>query len=121
MQSRDFVYWLQGLFELAEPLTLNKKQTELIKNHLSMVFVHEIDPSMGDKEHQGKLNAVHLGQKKPHCSQQDLSISITNTSISKEKTVPPQLPSIPAVLVQESLVAQQPSLTVKPEKLIYRC
>ena len=42
MQSRDFVYWLQGYFEIA-----------------ALVFVHEIDPSMGDKAQQGKLNAIH--------------------------------------------------------------
>lgn len=27
-----------------------------------MVFYHEIDPSMGNKEHQGKLNSIHSGK-----------------------------------------------------------
>lgn len=61
MTSRDFVYWLQGVFELADPKTLNEKQTDLIRRHLNLVFYHEIDPSMGDKEHQGKLNSIHNG------------------------------------------------------------
>lgn len=61
MTSRDFAYWLQGLFELSEVTELNKTQTELIKKHLNMVFYHEIDPSMGDSAHQGKLSALHQG------------------------------------------------------------
>lgn len=31
----------------------------MIKNHLNLVFEHEIDPAMGDKAHQEKLNAAH--------------------------------------------------------------
>ena len=48
MNSRDFVYWLQGFMELADPKSINEKQTELIKRHLNMVFFHEIDPSFGE-------------------------------------------------------------------------
>lgn len=59
MDSVDFCYWLQGLFELGDPKELNAKQVDLIKKHLNMVFVHEIDPSYGDKEEQAKLNKIH--------------------------------------------------------------
>lgn len=58
MKSTEFCYWLQGLFEVAEPETLNAKQTDLIKRHLNMVFVHEIDPSY-PAEQQDKLNEIH--------------------------------------------------------------
>lgn len=58
MKSVEFAYWLQGLFELAEPKTLDEKQTDLIKRHLAMVFLHEIDPSYPAKE-QPKLNNLH--------------------------------------------------------------
>jgi len=47
MKSRDFCYWLMGSLELNENKTMNKKQTQQIKNHLNMVFKHEIEP---DKE-----------------------------------------------------------------------
>lgn len=48
MNSRDFVYWLQGFFELSGDIDLiNGEQLDLIKRHLAMVFVHEIDPSFG--------------------------------------------------------------------------
>lgn len=59
MKSRDFVYWLQGFFELQNPEVINKERTEMIKNHLSLVFKHEIDPSMGGPEHQKELNDTH--------------------------------------------------------------
>ena len=46
MTSRDFCFWLQGFFELSNEKFLDEKQTNLVKQHLAMVFVHEIDPSM---------------------------------------------------------------------------
>lgn len=60
MTSRDFAYWLQGVFELADIKKLDERQTELIKRHLHMVFIHEIDPSFPD-EQQDYLTAAHKG------------------------------------------------------------
>lgn len=62
MNSRDFAFWLQGIFELGEVTSFNEKQTEMIRRHLSLVFIHEIDPSMSaDPEVQAKLNEAHDG------------------------------------------------------------
>lgn len=63
MTSRDFCYWLQGYFEVGGNLQggLSATQAEMVRKHLNMVFLHEIDPSMGDSEHQSKLNNAHLG------------------------------------------------------------
>ncbi len=47
MTSRDFAYWLQGFFEISDPVEIDRIQTENIKKHLALVFKHEIDPSMG--------------------------------------------------------------------------
>lgn len=58
MKSREFCYWLQGLFEVGEPVSLDEKQTDLICKHLNLVFIHEIDPSY-PSEQQDKLNAAH--------------------------------------------------------------
>lgn len=63
MKSVEFCYWLQGLFELANPAALDEKQTDLVKRHLAMVFTHEIDPSY-PKEQQVKLNEQHDGPLK---------------------------------------------------------
>lgn len=62
MTSRDFCYWLQGYFEIAltTPVDeaceiLNLKQVQMIRKHLAMVFIHEIDPSMPNP----KLDKIH--------------------------------------------------------------
>jgi hypothetical protein len=66
MTSRDFAYWLQGLFELSNPKTLDENQTDLIKRHLNLVFKHEIDPSYtDDQKKQDELNAIHNGTPEP--------------------------------------------------------
>lgn len=60
MKSVEFCYWLQGLFEVGEPTTLNEKQVDLIKRHLNMVFIHEIDATY-PAEQQNALNTAHAG------------------------------------------------------------
>ena len=60
MKSVEFCYWLQGLFEVGEPTELNAKQTDLIKRHLNMVFLHEIDATYPEGQ-QEALNAAHTG------------------------------------------------------------
>lgn len=67
MTSRDFCYWLQGFFEIqganTPPLEggmgLTGPQAAMVKAHLHMVFAHEIDPSMGNEEHQKRLTEIH--------------------------------------------------------------
>jgi hypothetical protein len=38
MTERDFCYWLQGLFEISDPKTLDEDQVSMIKEHLQLVF-----------------------------------------------------------------------------------
>lgn len=67
MKSRDFAYWLMGYFEILdksdndEDFSLSVDQSKCIRNHLNLVFKHEIDPSMGDEKHQEELNQIHEG------------------------------------------------------------
>ena len=61
MNSIDMCFWLQGFFELSGTKEVTPEQVEIIKKHLHLVFVHEIDPL---RESQTKtpasiLNAVH--------------------------------------------------------------
>lgn len=44
MTSRDFVYWLQGFFEVSESNILTDKQVTIIQAHLDMVLKYERDP-----------------------------------------------------------------------------
>ncbi len=59
MTSKDFCYWLQGHLEIGKTKEINAEQLEVVKKHLNLVFVHEIDPSMGNQAHQNLLNSIH--------------------------------------------------------------
>jgi len=63
MTTVNFVYWLQGFLELSNENSISDKQLSIIKNHLNMVFAHDIDPKMGDAKHQQILNEFHGGAK----------------------------------------------------------
>lgn len=63
MTSRDFCYWLQGHFEIADTDKLSEAQVKMIKRHLALVFKHEIDPSYGGN--QSELQAIHDGNPPP--------------------------------------------------------
>jgi hypothetical protein len=71
MTSRDFCFWLQGYLEIgsvdpSKAPQLDHLQMNVVRQHLAMVFKHEIDPSMGDKKHQDDLNKIHVGGGKSH-------------------------------------------------------
>jgi hypothetical protein len=38
MTTEQFTYWLQGFMEVANPSTLDERQTQIIKDHLALVF-----------------------------------------------------------------------------------
>lgn len=62
MTSQSFCYWLQGHFELAgDANMLNPTQVQTIRNHLNLVFKHELDPAIdgGDTAFVGILQQVH--------------------------------------------------------------
>lgn len=60
MTTRDFAFWLQGFLEIrGNKNEITPEQVEIIQRHLNLVFVHDIDPSMGDAETQKKLNEIH--------------------------------------------------------------
>lgn len=44
MNSIDFCFWLQGYFEISGNKAVSDDEVEIIKNHLNLVFKHEIDP-----------------------------------------------------------------------------
>lgn len=38
MTSEQFVYWLQGFMEIGNPKALSAKETQIVKDHLKLVF-----------------------------------------------------------------------------------
>lgn len=38
LKADNFIYWLQGFFEISEATTLNEKQINIIKEHLELCF-----------------------------------------------------------------------------------
>lgn len=60
MTSRDFCYWLQGFFELHGSVVpaMTAQQVEVVKNHLNLVFIHDIDTP----DPTGELQAAHDGE-----------------------------------------------------------
>lgn len=72
MQSRDFVYWLQGFLEVAsadgEIPTLTPNQIKMIQKHLNLVFKHEIDPGFNDLEELQKIHNAGPPKPKPPSS-----------------------------------------------------
>ena len=44
MESKSFIYWLQGYFEISESDSLTDKQINIIQKHLDMVFKYDENP-----------------------------------------------------------------------------
>lgn len=65
MRSDQFVYWIQGYFELqGTNQALTPEQVQIIKNHLKLVFLYEIDPSYSDnKVVQQIFQNIHDGKQ----------------------------------------------------------
>ena len=62
MTSKDFAYWLQGFFEIAEETEITPRQVEIIKNHLKLVFYYDIDKSYKvDQKTSETMQAIHDG------------------------------------------------------------
>jgi hypothetical protein len=66
MTARDFCYWLMGCLELGGGEGgLSASQVESVREHLALVFAHDIDPKAGGPDVQKKLNEIHHG---PTCN-----------------------------------------------------
>ena len=70
--AEQFVVWLKGLLDGVAGTVLTPEQNQKIRVELNEVFVHEIDPSMGDEEHQRALDDIHNPpQFRPHTGRED--------------------------------------------------
>jgi hypothetical protein len=71
MKAESFVYWLQGYFEIhGKDDGLTGEQVQIVRNHLNLVFAHDIDPKAGPPAKQEILNTIHnnsYSDKKIRC------------------------------------------------------
>jgi len=67
MSEEQFVYWLQGFFEIQNPSTINEKQTEIIKDHLSLVF-NKITPNRYNSEKELTLIEDNINNTSGACN-----------------------------------------------------
>lgn len=62
MQASEFCYWLQGYIEIGHEQMhqtgLTHDQVEIIRRHLALVFVHDLDPAQVAE----KLQEIHDGK-----------------------------------------------------------
>jgi len=49
MTAEAFAYWLQGYMEVQNPKEIDKTQTQIIKDHLALVF-NKVTPDRSDEE-----------------------------------------------------------------------
>lgn len=49
MDALNFVYWLQGIFEIGGATELNPQQVEIIKRHIALVLYHVELPTPGTR------------------------------------------------------------------------
>ena len=63
MNAVDFCFWLQSYFEISGNSEINKEQSKIIQDHLTLVFIHEIDPLRESQTSATKeeLNSSHSG------------------------------------------------------------
>lgn len=64
MKPDQFCYWLQGFFEISDPVELDYEEIKQIKNHLNLVFTHYLDPESNAETNVNPaiLQAVHDGK-----------------------------------------------------------
>lgn len=51
MTERDFVYWLQGWLEIANPEAITPAQVQCIKDHMALVLT-KVTPSVNYRDAQ---------------------------------------------------------------------
>lgn len=67
MTTEQFTYWLQGFLETANPSSIDEKQTQIIKDHLALVF-NKVTPNYHSliKDMQKPLEIKDFGQPYPY-------------------------------------------------------
>ena len=73
MTAEQFVYWLQGYMEINDPQTISKTETQIIKDHLKLVFDKQTPDRSNMTEIVGVPNSTQPIQ--PYVSPNDWSFN----------------------------------------------
>ena len=71
MTAADFCVWLKRFLSRREG-SLTGGEIVAIRRRMEDVFIHEIDPGMGDAAHQSALNKIHGGIDTRPCAERKL-------------------------------------------------
>jgi hypothetical protein len=78
MTPEQFIYWLQGFLEIADPKKLDKKQIEIIKDHMSLVLTKQT-PNRGSTQLQPpylpQVDIPYIHQPSIVCETQDPTLT----------------------------------------------
>ena len=61
MTAEQFTYWLQGFFEINDPETLGARETQIIKDHLKLVFEKQTPTRLTTVPNTGITNPPYPG------------------------------------------------------------
>lgn len=89
MNANDFCYWLHGLFELTETNSLSKTQTQIIKDHLALVF-NKVTPDRTEVSiPEDRIYELEAGESLPQIlKDKGESLDDIITRLEKEKGKP---------------------------------
>lgn len=64
MSDRDFAYWLNGFLEISNAKSLDETQTQIIKDHLALVF-KKLTPNRTTFDENGFMENFNIGLPDP--------------------------------------------------------
>jgi hypothetical protein len=67
MNYEQFAIWLHGFLEITNAETIDKQQTQIIKDHLALLFEKRTPDRSKNKEPEMKFNAETLTRPKTYC------------------------------------------------------
>ena len=70
MTTENFAYWLQGFMEISNTKELDERKTQIIKDHLALVF-KKVTPDRDIKE-------INLDDVEVEITDDDLNIDVVN-------------------------------------------
>jgi len=93
MTTEQFTYWIHGFFEISESKQLTEKQTQIIKDHLALVFnkvtpdrtensgaiTHELPGTIECEKNWSEILSKSFKSFTPHVDESDINPPLCNS------------------------------------------